>query len=79
MLQQLDLTKRMSKEEFKKRMAVLEPEMSRLQRTCKSEKIPVIIVFEGFGAAGKGYSDGKLIHALDPGFLCKFYWTGVHG
>lgn len=66
MLQQLDLTKRMSKEEFKKRMAVLEPEMSRLQRTCKSEKIPVIIVFEGFGAAGKGYQIGKLIHALDP-------------
>ena len=54
MLQQLDLTKKMSKEEFKKRMDVLEPEMSRLQRACKAEKIPVIIVFEGFGAAGKG-------------------------
>lgn len=66
MLQQLDLTKNMSKEDYKKRMEVLEPELARLQRTCKAEKIPVIIVFEGFGAAGKGYQIGRLIHSLDP-------------
>ncbi len=66
MLQQIDLTKRMSKEDYKKRMDVLEPEMARLQRNCKAEKIPVIIVFEGFGAAGKGYQIGRLIHSLDP-------------
>lgn len=66
MLEQLDLTKNMTKEEFKKRMDVLEPEMSRLQRECKAQKIPVIIVFEGFGAAGKGYQIGRMIHALDP-------------
>ena len=56
----------MSKKEFKARMEQLEPELSRLQRTCREQKLPVIIVFEGFGAAGKGYQIGKLIHALDP-------------
>ncbi len=66
MLEQLDLTKKMSKKECKERMAVLEPELSRLQRTLKAEKIPVIIVFEGFGAAGKGYQISRLIRALDP-------------
>ena len=66
MLEQLDLTKSMSKKEYKERMAVLEPELARLQRTCKAERIPVIILFEGFGASGKGYQIGKLIQALDP-------------
>ncbi|MCD8230604.1 MAG: phosphate--AMP phosphotransferase [Clostridiales bacterium] len=66
MLEQLDLTKTMSKEDYKKRMDVLQPELSRLQRECKSAQIPVIIVFEGFGAAGKGYQISRLIQALDP-------------
>ena len=66
MLEQIDLTKKMSKKEYKARMDVLETELSRLQRSCKNEKIPVMIVFEGFGAAGKGYQIGKLIQALDP-------------
>ena len=66
MLQQIDMTKKMSKKEYKSRMETLIPEMSRLQRECKNKKIPVIIVFEGFGAAGKGYQIGRLIQALDP-------------
>ncbi|MCC8140975.1 MAG: polyphosphate:AMP phosphotransferase [Lachnospiraceae bacterium] len=66
MLEQLDLTKSMPRDEYKERMEVLEPELSRLQRTCKSEHIPVIIVFEGFSAAGKGEQISRLIHALDP-------------
>ncbi len=66
MLEQLDLTKSMSKEEYKERMSALAPELSRLQRTLKDEHIPLIIVFEGFRAAGKGEQIGRLIHALDP-------------
>lgn len=66
MLEQIDLTRELSKKEYRERMAVLEPELSRLQRECKAAGIPVIIVFEGFGAAGKGYQIGKLIQALDP-------------
>ena len=66
MLEQIDLTKKMSKKEYKARMDVLEPELAKLQRECKAKKIPVMIVFEGYGAAGKGYQIGKLIHALDP-------------
>ena len=38
-------------------------------RTAKSvqgEKNPVMIAFEGYGAAGKGLQIGNLIQALDP-------------
>ncbi len=66
MLEQLDLTKSMSKDEYKERMDILEPELAKLQRDCLAEQIPVMIVFEGFGAAGKGEQISRLIHALDP-------------
>ena len=66
MLEQIDLTKSLPKEEYKSRMEELSPRLSKLQRDVKAAKIPVIIVFEGFGAAGKGYQIGRLIQSLDP-------------
>lgn len=66
MLEQIDLTKKMEKEEYKAQMEGLEAELSRLQRTLREKKIPVIIVFEGFDAAGKGLQINQLIHPLDP-------------
>ncbi|MBS6196732.1 MAG: phosphate--AMP phosphotransferase [Clostridiales bacterium] len=66
MLEQIDLTKKMKKEEYKARMGEMMPELSKLQRECKELGIPVMIVFEGFGASGKGVQISKLISALDP-------------
>ena len=66
MLEQIDLTKEMGKEEYKEKMEVLEGTLSRLQRECRDLGIPVMILFEGFGAAGKGVQINKLIHPLDP-------------
>lgn len=66
MLDQIDLTKKMEKEAYKTRMENMMPRLSRLQRECKELGIPVMIVFEGFGAAGKGVQISKLISALDP-------------
>ncbi len=37
-----------------------------MQRECKDAGIPVILVFEGMGAAGKGVQINRLIQALDP-------------
>lgn len=46
-----------------------------LQQQIKTAKIPVIILFEGWGASGKGSIIGTLIAELDPrGF--KVYTTG---
>lgn len=66
MLEKVDLTKKMSKEDFKQKIPELERKIGRLQRQCRDLNIPVMIVFEGFGASGKGVQIGRLIQSLDP-------------
>lgn len=66
MLEKIDLTKKMDKKTYKERMEELEPRMALLQRELKSKGVPVMIVFEGFGAAGKGTQINRLIQTLDP-------------
>ena len=39
-------------------------QLGELQRVCREKKIPVMIAFEGYGAAGKGLQIGNLIQAL---------------
>ena len=66
MLEKIDLSKTMDKKEYKKRMEGLEPKLARLQRELKSCNVPVMIVFEGFGGAGKGTQINHLIEPMDP-------------
>lgn len=66
MLEKIDLSKKLGKKEFKEIMEVETLRLGRLQRECRELKIPVIIVFEGFGAAGKGTLINQLIQPLDP-------------
>lgn len=66
MLEKVDLSKKLSKEEYKEKMSYLETRIGQLQRECKALKIPIMIVFEGFGAAGKGLQIGRLIQSMDP-------------
>ena len=65
MLEKIDLNKKMSKQEYSESLPKIEAELRRLQRECKDLDIPVMIVFEGFGASGKGLQIGKLIHSMD--------------
>lgn len=66
MLEHIDLTKSMKKQEFSDLMETLVPKLSGLQREAKSANIPVTIVFEGFDFAGKGQLINKLISCFDP-------------
>lgn len=66
MLEKIDLSKTMDKKEYKRRMEVLGSKLARLQRELKSCNIPVMIVFEGFGGAGKGTQINHLIEPMDP-------------
>ena len=43
MLEKVDLTKEISKEEYKEKMPVLEAKIGRLQRECKALNIPIMI------------------------------------
>lgn len=66
MLEQIDLTKKMEKAVYQEKMDKMEARLAGLQRECKALGIPVIIVFEGLDASGKGVQINKLIHPLDP-------------
>lgn len=66
MLEKLDLSKKIEKEEYKQKIEGLRTELGELQRKCRESGIPVMIAFEGYGASGKGVQIGKLIQALDP-------------
>ena len=66
MLENIDLSRKVSKDEHKeaKDQAILK--LAALQRRAKDLGIPVIVVFEGWDAAGKGTLINELILPLDP-------------
>lgn len=66
MLEKIDLTKKMEKDEYQRRISVLERKLAQLQRVCRNLNIPIMIAFEGFGASGKGIQIAELIRPLDP-------------
>lgn len=66
MLEKVDLSKKLSKEEYKRMIDPLRERLGQLQRQARDLKIPVSIVFEGWDAAGKGTFINELILALDP-------------
>jgi len=66
MLKKIDMSKKLDKDSYKEAIAGLELRLSEAQRVCRAEGIPVMIVFEGWSASGKGTRIGKLISCLDP-------------
>lgn len=70
MLGNLDLTKTLQKSEYKSAMDELEIQAGKLQREAIRLRIPVIILFEGWDAAGKGTLINRLTLSLDSrGFV----------
>ena len=51
MLEQMDLTKKLSKEAYREKIEELEDTLAALQRSCRNLNIPVILVFEEIGRA----------------------------
>ena len=66
MLETVDLTQVLTKEEYKKKAPPLREKLRRLQYECKDAEIPIIIVFEGWDAAGKGRIISRLLERIDP-------------
>ena len=65
MLEQIDLSKKIPRAEYKAIMADLELKLGDLQRQAKDLNIPVIIIFEGWDAAGKGTAINRFLLSLD--------------
>ena len=66
MLREVDLNKNLTKNEYKEMMDKLAPKFAVLQREARAKGLPVMVVFEGWGASGKGTMISRLIQPLDP-------------
>ncbi len=66
MFEKYDLTKTMDDSAFEKAIPQLRERLGILQRTLRDLQIPVIIVIEGWNAAGITMSTKEIIQSLDP-------------
>ncbi|HNX17499.1 MAG TPA: polyphosphate:AMP phosphotransferase [Methanoregula sp.] len=66
MLKKCDLTKKADDKTFTEKIAPLKERLGVLQRQLRDEKIPAIIVLEGWNASGITVTIQELIRFLDP-------------
>jgi AMP-polyphosphate phosphotransferase len=65
-LAKVDLNLSRDKEEYKQRLRSAQIELRKLQLKIHQAKIPILIIFEGWDAAGKGGAIKRLTDVLDP-------------
>jgi polyphosphate kinase 2 (PPK2 family) len=65
MLEMVDLSSKLGKKEHSRAMEGLERRLGELQRQARACGVPVIVVFEGWDAAGKGTLINRLLLSLD--------------
>ena len=65
-LSEISLDKELSEEEYKKELKNLQSKLSELHNRLYRRKIPVVIAYEGWDAAGKGGNIKRITEALDP-------------
>ena len=66
MLEHVDLSKKVSKETYTEIFPDMEIRVGTLQRAARAAGVPVVLVFEGWDAAGKGRLINRLTQTLDP-------------
>jgi polyphosphate kinase 2 (PPK2 family) len=66
MLELIDLDQRVEKEEYDKVFPGLEIDLNECQRLARAAGVGVIVVFEGWDAAGKGTLVNRFTQAIDP-------------
>jgi polyphosphate kinase 2 (PPK2 family) len=64
-LEKIDLSRKLSKKEYKTWIPRFQHRLYDLEKACWDAKIPSIILFEGWDAAGKGTSI-NLLTSQDP-------------
>lgn len=65
-LSEVDLTKDIPREEYDRELPRLQKKLREIQYACYQKRIPVVIVFEGWDAGGKGGAIKRLVRELDP-------------
>jgi len=74
MLEKLDMTKKLNKTEYSEQIKSAQSRLRKLEYKMYKKKLPVLCVFEGWDAAGKGGAIKRLTEMLDPrGFTVSSY------
>jgi len=66
MLENVNLKKKLSREEYKRLLPNLQKRLYDLEKACWDQGVPSIVVFEGWDAAGKGTTISAVTQRLDP-------------
>ena len=66
MLENINLKKKLSREEYKRVVPGLQLRLYDLEKACWDNGVPTLIVFEGWDASGKGSTISALTQRLDP-------------
>src|SRR5688500_14161113 len=66
MLEQLDLSLKLKKREAREEISELRKQLRETQQAIRTARIPVVVLLEGWEAAGKGDTIGHFVYPLDP-------------
>ena len=74
MLDKLDMSKKINKKEYSEQIKFAQSRLRKMELKIYKKQIPVLCVFEGSDAAGKGGAIKRLTEMLDPrGFTVSSY------
>jgi polyphosphate kinase 2 (PPK2 family) len=79
MLETLDLTRKLDREEYIRQLARRQIQLRELGFQVYQQKRPVVIVFEGWDAAGKGGVIKRITEKLDPRGFVVYPISAPHG
>ncbi|WP_448562844.1 polyphosphate:AMP phosphotransferase [Trichothermofontia sp.] len=75
MLETLDLSLTLDKDSYRQQIETLMQQLHNLQSTCREQRLPIVVVLEGWAAAGKGALVRKMVQYMDPrGFTVHPIW-----
>jgi len=66
MLEQYNLATTIDEKTYGKTFPVLKERLAELQRSCRDQGVPVVILIEGWNASGITHVAGDIVHSVDP-------------
>jgi polyphosphate:AMP phosphotransferase len=66
LLERVDLSKKLDRKEYEERLDPLQERLRELELECYHQRVAVVVVYEGWDAAGKGGNIKRLTQELDP-------------
>ena len=74
MLEKLDMNKKLSEKQYDEQISAVQVRLRELEFEVFKQQIPVLCMFEGWDAAGKGGAIKRVTEMLDPrGYTVSAY------